>query len=127
MNRVSRSTIFYCWSISHISILDLNLTHLSTGLEFIVDRLKNPTKPDTASPSLDITCVVCGLDFSPEWEKTDFEDKFECYYCFTSKLRKTVIIIIIGHHCFLNTYFCRIGFTSLFSFEVSFSSVNSAL
>lgn len=61
-----------------------------TGLEFIVDRLKNPTKPDTASPSLDITCVVCGLDFSPEWEKTDFEDKFECYYCFTSKLRKTV-------------------------------------
>ncbi|KAL5257892.1 hypothetical protein ACHWQZ_G012741 [Mnemiopsis leidyi] len=61
-----------------------------TGLEFIVDRLKNPTKPDTAAPSLDITCVVCGLDFSPEWEKTDFEDKFECYYCFTSKLRKTV-------------------------------------
>jgi len=61
-----------------------------TGLEFIVDRLKNPTKPDAATPSLDITCVVCGLDFSPEWEKTDFEDKFECYYCFTSKLRKTV-------------------------------------
>ena len=71
-----------------------NLTGIPpAGLEFIVDRLKNPTKPDTAAPSLDITCVVCGLDFSPEWEKTDLEDKFECYYCFTSKLRKTVILL----------------------------------
>jgi len=31
------------------------------------------------------------LDFSPEWEKTDSEDQFECYYCFTSKLRKQVL------------------------------------
>lgn len=61
-----------------------------TGLEFIVDRLKNPAKMDVTAPSLEITCMVCGLDFSPEWEKTDFEDKFECYYCFTSKLRKQV-------------------------------------
>jgi len=61
-----------------------------TGLEFIVDRLKNPHRMDMASPSVDIVCVVCGLDFSPEWQKTDFEDKFECYYCFTSKLRKQV-------------------------------------
>lgn len=71
------------------NINDIEYLHY-TGLEFIVDRLKNPSTMKISNPGADITCVLCGLDFSPEWEKTDSEDHFECYYCFTSKLRKQV-------------------------------------
>lgn len=71
------------------NINDIEYLHY-TGLEFIVDRLKNPNMMKVSNPGADITCIVCGLDFSPEWEKTDSEDQFECYYCFTSKLRKQV-------------------------------------
>jgi len=71
------------------NINDIEYLHY-TGLEFIVDRLKNPNIMKMSNPGADITCIVCGLDFSPEWEKTDSEDQFECYYCFTSKLRKQV-------------------------------------